>query len=309
MLAGRPVNWDDLRYFLAVAGEGSLSGAARALRVNPATVSRHVDALEERFAVRLFDRRQDGYGLTPAGEKLLARARGIEAEMFALGRAFDAEDRGLAGTVTVTSTESLTVPFLIRNLPLLQQRHPGIRLHLVNEYRMLNLSRREADVAIRLARPEQGDLTIRKIGVMGFGLYASTGYIAAHGVPASAADLRQHRVVDWLDGFPENDTVLWLRRQIGDSVPVFSTNPASARLAAARMGIGIALVPCMVAEGVTGMVRVLPDEAIPGVDLWLLVHRDLVRIARVRAVLDFIHDRAQAEADRIAGRSEVTQPE
>ena len=293
------MNWDDLRYFLAVAGEGSLSGAARALRVNPATVSRHVDALEERFAVRLFDRRQDGYGLTPAGEKLLARAA---PEMFALGRSFDAEDRGLAGTVTVTATESLTVPFLIRNLPLLEERHPGIRLHLVNEYRMLNLSRREADVAIRLARPDQGDLSIRKLGEMGFGLYASPAYIEANGAPQNAADLRHHRVIDWLDGFPENATVIWLRRQIGDTTPIFSTNPASARLAAARVGVGIALVPCMVAEGVTGIVRLLPDEVIPGVDLWLLVHRDLARLAKIRAVLDFIYDRAQAEADRIAGR-------
>ncbi len=296
------MNWDDLRYLLAVAGEGSLSGAARTLHVNPATVSRHVDALEERFAVRLFDRRQDGYGLTPAGEKLLVRARGIESEMFALGRSFDAEDRGLAGTVTVTATESLTVPFLIRNLPLLRERHPGIRLQLVNEYRMLNLSRREADVAIRLARPDQGDLSIRKLGVMGFGLYASPDYLAACGRPGTAADLRNHRVIDWLDGFPENATVLWLRRQLGDNLPVFSTNPASARLAAARQGVGIALVPCMVAEGVEGVVRLLPDEPIPGVDLWLLVHRDLARLAKVRAVLDFIYERAQAETERIAGR-------
>jgi DNA-binding transcriptional LysR family regulator len=194
------------------------------------------------------------------------------------------------------------VPFLIRNLPLLEERHPGIRLHLVNEYRMLNLSRREADVAIRLARPDQGDLSIRKIGEMGFGLYASPAYIEAYGAPQTAADLRNHRVIDWLDGFPENATVLWLRRQIGDTTPIFSTNPASARLAAARVGVGIALVPCMVAEGITGIVRLLPDEVIPGVDLWLLVHRDLARLAKVRAVLDFIYDRAQAEADRIAGR-------
>src|SRR3546814_14900083 len=89
--------------------------------------------------------------------------------MFALSRAFDAEDRGLAGSVTVTATESLTVPFLIRNLPLLEQRHPGIRLHLVNEYRMLNLSRRDADVAIRLDWPYQGDLSIRTHWTMGFG--------------------------------------------------------------------------------------------------------------------------------------------
>src|SRR3546814_9314499 len=116
---------------------------------------------------------------------------------------------------------------------------------------------------------------------MGFGLYASPDYVAAHGAPASAGELRDHRVIDWLDGFPENAVVLWLRRQIGDNIPVFSTNPASARLAAARMGVGIALVPCMVAENLSGVVRLLPDEPIPGVDLWLLVHRDLVRLAQV----------------------------
>jgi len=297
------MNWDDLRYFLAVASEGSLSGAARALRVNPATVSRHVDALEERLDVRLFDRRQDGYVLTPAGEKLNDRARGIESEMFALARAFDAEDRGLAGTVSVTATESLTVPFLIPNLPRLRDRHPGIRLQIVSEYRMLNLSRREADVAIRLARPEQGDLVVRKIGEMGFGFFASPSYLEAHGAPQSARELREHAVVDWLDGFPETAPVTWLRRQMGDRAPVFSTNPASGRAAAAAAGIGLALVPCMVGESRSDLHRVLPDLEIPPVDLWLLAHRDLTRIARVRAVLDFIGDRAQAEAARIAGRN------
>lgn len=297
------MNWDDLRYFLAVADGGSLSAAARAMKVNPATVSRHVDALESRLAVRLFDRRQDGYGLTPAGDKLLGRARQIESEMFALGRAFDAEDRGLTGTVTVTATESLTGPFLIRNLPRLSERHPGIRIGLVNEFRMLNLSRREADIAIRLARPEQGDLMIRRIGTMGFGLYASHAYVERHGVPTTAAGLRGHALIDWLDGFPENEPVSWLRRHLGDAGPVFSTNPASGRLAAARAGIGIALVPCMVTEPYEDLVRVLPDEPLPGIDLWMLVHRDLARLAKVRAVLDFIHDRSQAEADRIAGRS------
>lgn len=296
------MNWDDLRYFLAVAAEGSLSAAARTLRVNPATVSRHVDALEARFEVRLFDRRQDGYGLTEAGEKLAARARGIESEMFGLARAFDAEDRGLAGTVAVTSTESLITPFLIRNLPLLQERHPGIRLQVVNEYRFLNLSRREADVAIRMARPEQGDLVIRRIGTLGFGLFASPAYLEARGTPEAPADLAQHSVIDWLDGFPENAPVSWLRQQMAGRPAAFATNPASARLAAARAGIGIALVPFMVAEEVDGIRRVLPDVELPGVDLWLLVHRDLSRLARIRAVLDFLHERAQAEADRILGR-------
>lgn len=297
------MNWDDLRYFLAVAAEGSLSAAARTLRVNPATVSRHVDALEARFEVRLFDRRQDGYGLTEAGEKLAARARGIETEMFGLARAFDAEDRGLTGTVAVTSTESLIGPFLIRNLPLLQDRHPGIRLQVVNEYRFLNLSRREADVAIRMARPEQGDLVIRRIGTLGFGLYASPGYLEARGAPQAPGDLADHAVIDWLDGFPENAPVSWLRQQMGGRPAAFATNPASARLAAARAGIGIALVPCMVAEEVRDVVRVLPGSEIPGVDLWLLVHRDLSKLARIRAVLDFVHERAQADADRIAGRA------
>lgn len=297
------MNWDDLRYFLAVAADGSLSAAARTLRVNPATVSRHVDALEARFEVRLFDRRQDGYGLTEAGEKLATRARSIETEMFGLARSFDAEDRGLTGTVAVTSTESLIVPFLIRNLPLLQDRHPGIRLQIVNEYRFLNLSRREADVAIRMARPEQGDLVIRRIGTLGFGLYASPAYLEAHGAPRAAAEMADHAVIDWLDGFPENAPVSWLRQQMAGRPAAFATNPASARLAAARAGVGIALAPCMVAEEVRDVVRVLPGTEIPGVDLWLLVHRDLSKLARIRAVLDFIHERAQAEADRIAGRS------
>lgn len=296
------MNWDDVRYFIAVAEQGSLSAAGRHLRVNPATVGRHIDSLEDRLDVRLFDRRKDGYTLTQAGEKMLDRAQSIENEFFALKRVFDAEDRDLVGTVTVTATESLTKPFLIQNLPMLYARHPGIRMHLVNEYRSLNLSRREADVAIRLARPEQGDLVIRKIGEMGYGLYASKSYLEKRGVPEKLGDLRSHDMIDWLEDFPEVGSVSWLRRHAGSKPPIFSTNEASGRIAAVRAGIGIALVPCMMASMEPSLVRVLGHENNPFLDLWLLAHRDLARIARVRATLDFIAERAREEADFISGR-------
>ena len=296
------MDWDDLRYFVAVSAAGSLSGAARALKVNPATCGRHIDSLEAHLGARLFDRRKDGYALTVAGEKLLDRARVIETEVFALERGFDAEDRGLEGTVTVTATETLAVSFLVRNLPILRARQPGIRVHAVTEYRSLNLSRREADVAIRLVRPEQGDLIQRRIGELGYGLYASPEYLDLAGRPASAEALVEHQLIGWLDDFPEVPPVIWFRQQQAEARPGLATNQPSARLAAARAGLGITLVPCLSTLGVSGLERVLPDEIIPTVDLWLLVHRDISRLERVRVVLDFINERAKADAALLAGR-------
>ena len=173
---GRPgivKDWNDLRFFLAVARLGSLSAAARALKVDPATVGRRITSLERALSVRCFERRADGYRLTAAGRKLQQHAERVEQDLLGLSRALDAEEREVEGLVTVTASDSVALPVLIPALPMLRDMHPGIRIDLITSNRVLSLARREADVAVRTVRPEEGDLLTRKIGTMRYGLFVA----------------------------------------------------------------------------------------------------------------------------------------
>lgn len=300
------MKWDDLRYFTAVARAGSLTGAAALLRVDASTVGRHVEALERALALQLFVRRRDGYSLNAAGERLLRHARALEAEIDALHRTVVAEERLPSGTVTVTSAESMGECFLLRHLPALCARHPGLRIDLVIDSRSFDLTRREADVALRLARPTQADLKARRLGVLGYGLYASPAYLAARGQPRRVEDLRSHLVIDWTGDFGQVAPVAWWRQVTAGAQTAIRTNPAGARLRAAEAGMGVALAPCVMAADRARLVRLLPAVAIPALDIWLLAHRDTAGLARVRAVLDFLHEQAQLDASRLRGETPPT---
>jgi len=287
-------NWDDLRFFVAVAREGSLLAAARNLRVNPATVSRRIDRLEQALGRRLFHRSNMGYTISEDGERILGHAQALESEIFDLDRtAADNEDLG--GVVTVTLTEALAESFLIPLLPGLRAHYPGIRIDLIRDDRSLNLSRREADIALRLVRPKQDGLMQRKIGELGFGLYATPAYLKENGTLQNQRQLSRHRVIVWIDDYAGLGPIAWWRQAVPQP-PVFRSNSPSCRRAAAIEGLGIALLPCVMAESEPILRRVLPDLNIPPLDIWLVVHRDLARHPRFRTVIDFIADQAHRRA-------------
>ncbi len=234
-------NWDDLRFFVAVAREGSLLAAARNLRVNPATVSRRIDRLEQALGRRLFHRSNMGYTISEDGERILGHAQALESEIFDLDRtAADNEDLG--GVVTVTLTEALAESFLIPLLPGLRAHYPGIRIDLIRDDRSLNLSRREADIALRLVRPKQDGLMQRKIGELGFGLYATPAYLKENGTPQNQRQLSRHRVIVWIDDYAGLGPIAWWRQAVPQP-PVFRSNSPSCRRAAAIEGLGIAGPP------------------------------------------------------------------
>jgi DNA-binding transcriptional LysR family regulator len=297
------LNWDDLRYFLAVAERGSLSGAARALKVNPATIGRHIDALEGAFGARCFDRRMDGYVLTGAGEKLLSRARLVENEIFSLSRAFDCEDRGLVGTVVVAAAEMVTESVIIPALPRLRSQHPGIRIDLNSDKQIVNLARREADIAIQLLRPEHGDFVVRRIGTIGFGLFAAADYLESRGHPEAVDDLAGHDIIDWAEEEPSMAPAAWLRQQTGPHPAILRVNRASERLAACAAGFGITVLPFVQAKERPELVRLLLDHPIPSTDIWLLTHRSLTRVAKIRAVMDFLIGSVEQVAPILDGRA------
>ena len=294
------MDWDNLRFVLAVADAGGLSAAARALRVDTATVSRRLDALEADLNCKLFHRSRQGLKSTAAGAKLLTHARRVEGEVRALGFALSAEDRGLDGTVVITATEPIASGLVVPALAAFRARHPGIALELVSDIRALDLGRREADVALRLLRPHQGDLRLRRLGTVGYALYASQAYVDRHGMPDPRTGCAGHALIDWPVPYTIIPQVPWLREQAARATVVLRSSSAMTRLAAAASSVGVALLPRVIGDPDPRLVRV-PSEPPPVQDLWLVTHRDLARVPRIRAVLDFLGETARRAARRLNG--------
>ncbi len=295
---GARLDWDDLRFALAVADAGGLSAAGRALRVDPATIGRRLDGLEATLKCKLFHRRRQGLVPTPAGAKLIQHARRIEEEVRAVGFEMSAEDKGLAGTVVITTTEPIAAGFVAPALPDFEAKHRGIAVEVKTDIRTLDLGRREADIALRLARPTQGDLLGRKLGQVGYGLYASRDYLDRRGKPT--AGFEGHLLIDWPVDYTVIAQVPWLRKIAASATVVLRSNSAMTRRAAASSGAGIALLPCILADLDAGLVRV-QSEAPPKQDLWLVTHRDLARVPRIRVTLDYLAETAKRSARRLAG--------
>lgn len=288
-------NWDDLRVFLAVARTGSLSGAARCLGVNHSTVFRRISGFETTLGVRLFERLPTGYALTLAGEETLAAAERIEADIATLDRTVTGQDQRPSGTIRITATDLLAVAVLPRHIAAFRAEWPGIEIEVVVADSMLDLARREADVALRIGNPVQETLVGRRVGRLAFAVYAAvhTG-VRGPGDPAHG---------DWIGyGSAHGPLSRSLARWWPQMRQVYRTNSITAAHAAARAGIGLAALPCVLADCDPELVRAtsLPEEFM--LDLWLLTHEDLRNTARVRNFLDFMAAALTTDADLLEGR-------
>ncbi|MCF3595020.1 LysR family transcriptional regulator [Rhodobacteraceae bacterium LMO-12] len=275
-------NWDDLRVFLAVARAGSLSGAARRLGVNHSTVFRRIAGLEETLGVRLFERLATGYALTPAGEETLGIVECIEADVATLDRTVTGQDLRLSGTVRITATDMLAFWLLPDLLRQFRESYPGIEVEIVVGNETLNLSRRETDIALRIGNTPPETLVGRRVGRLDFAIYGAPDYCAAH----TDTDLAQH---DWI-GFDSAHAPLTrqLEKLVPGLCPTVRSNSVACAVRLAKAGLGLAVLPCAIADQKRDLTRVaeLPDNL--GLDLWLLTHEDLRHTARIRAVLDFM---------------------
>jgi len=293
------MDWDHLRLVLAVADAGGLSQAARALQVDPATITRRLDAVEAHLRCKLFHRSRRGVEPTAAGTKLIALARRMDAEVRALGLSLSAEDRGLSGSVVITATEAVAAGLVAPALPEFRRRHPGITVEIATDIRLFDLGRREADIALRLSRPLQGDLKLRRLGAVGYALYAAPAYLAERGQPQAADGFAGHDLIDWPADYTVIAQVPWLRGLAFAATVVMRSNSASARAAAAAAGSGIALLPRLTADADAGLVRL--GFTAPAQELWLVSHRDLAQVPRVRAMLDYLAAVARAAGPLLAG--------
>lgn len=286
------LDWNDLRYFLAVAREGSTLAAGRALRTSQTTVARRVAALERALGFPLFEKRQAGYTLTPAGEELIERASKVEGSARAFSEAAAAHGRDLHGTVRITSEDIYMNGLLSPLLRDLHELHPEIMIELDAGQEMRDLGEGEADVALRSSSTHQPPgLVGRQLGKDDWTLYCSRSYAERHGTPASVDDLKSHAIVGGGGGNLWRHYQSWLQ-QLGleDRVAMHHAN-STGLLSAVRSGLGIAVLPCVVADADHDLIRCIPPRADHGRVLWLLTHERVRHEPRVRTVIDFLYER------------------
>lgn len=294
-------DWDDLRFFLAVARSGRLTAAARRLGADHATVSRRITSLEESLKAKLFERRPQGYALTGHGEQLLAKAESMETEALAIQSEIGGADMALSGTVRIGAPDGFGSSFLAPRFAGFAKAYPGLELQLIAMPRLLSLSKREADVAITLAPPKEGKVVARKLCDYRLGLYASQAYLDAMPKITAAEDLFAHRIVGYIDDLiftPELDyldeVAKGLRAQIQSSSVLAQMNAVAA-------GAGIGVIHHFMAVDEPRLVPVLPESISITRSFWLLVHADLKDVARVRAVVDFVVRESKANRALLMG--------
>jgi len=277
--------WDDARIFLAIARHGTLSGAAISLGMGVATVSRRLDRLETVLAVPLFSRHQSGYRLTDDGQALLERAEALEHA----GHAFaaSAQNQGrIAGSVRLATAENLANPLIIPSLDRLFSLHPDLRIEIVSGVRTVNLHRRDADLAVRMLKPEVGNVMIKRLGSLGFGLYGAHSYVHARRAGPQATTFDDDVFIGWTESYRHLPAAKWITRALRARTCKVETNTLSAQLTAAAAGLGLAILPHYLARR-AGLVCLLPQI---GADqpIWLVIHADLAHSRRVRAVADHL---------------------
>jgi DNA-binding transcriptional LysR family regulator len=284
--------WDDLRYFLAFARAGSMQGAAKALGVNQSTVQRRIAELEERVGRRLVERHVGSYRLTALGEELRPAAEGVEVAVAAFERDLAARDKGLTGTVRLTCGSGVAA--CLRRTPLIDAfhaRHPGLRVELVISDRVLDLSKWEAEIAIRAAirdgEPKDETLIRRKIADVSWSVYASRGYLERYGRPDGSEDLKSHLVIGCDGPIADYPGARWQRSVAHHATIATRCDHWQGLILAVRTGAGLAALPHFQGENESDLVRVIDDIGLV-LPCYLLMHRDMQHTPRVRAFADFV---------------------
>lgn len=291
-------DWADIRLFLAILDQGSLIAAAEYLGLTQPTVGRRLSAMEARFGTALFVRAGRRMQLTDAGKAILDSARRMEIEMLAIERNLEAQSTALCGEVTISATEGTGTEWLTPVLLDFHREYPEIMLNVQIESRAVDLIHREADIALRLGRPEQPELIARRLVTVGFGLYASQAYLDSAPPLRTLEDLSSHQRVGLRT--PGNRERMFEILPTADTLTgtyTYVSNSPAAQMVAVQAGFGIGMVSHRWAAMAGKLVRVLPGYNAAEIDLWLVTHEDLRHSARIRAAFDFIAKRALADAD------------
>ena len=274
-------DWEDLRHFTVFAQEKSLSGAARQLKVDHATVARRIAALEGALQLKLVERRPRAYFLTPDGERIAELGRRMELESLAVQRTASAGQSSISGEVAVSAPPAMTAALIAPQLPALRSKYPDLHLRLDADTRNVSLVRREADIVIRLSRPVDEELVVRKIAKVTFSLYAAPTYPAARDATGRAC-------IAYDTSMDDTPQQRWLLAQLGDAPIVLRSNDLAVQAAAVVAGVGIAVLPDFMGDGDRRLIR-LPHVG-PALEreVWIAVHSDLRHAPRIQAVTAFL---------------------
>ena len=287
-------DWNDLRGFLAVARSGRLTAAAARIGLDHSTLSRRIGALEHGLKAKLFDRSPSGYTLTEQGRRLLPIAEEMERLSIGAAEAVGGTATAVEGVVRIGSPEGFGSYFLAPRVAGLKQRFPELTVQLVAASAVFSLSRRDADVVVAVSRPPAGRLTASRLIDYDLALYAAPSYLAAHPPIRSAEDLRSHLFVSYIGEllhFPELD---FLQHVAPGGATSLESSNLVAQTKATLAGAGLCVLPAFLARQEPGLVRVLADQVCLTRSLWLIVHQDLAELARIRAVLRFIHEEVES---------------
>ena len=295
----RGLVWDDTRVFLAVARHGTLTGAASTLGLGIATLSRRIERLERALNLPLFLRQQSGYKLTEEGAGLLEKAEALEAAAAAFTS--DADVRAqMNGTVRLATAENIATNLILPALPAFYESYPGIKIELVTDIATVNLHRRDADLALRMVKPERGNVTFRRVGILGFGVYASQDYAKSRNFSTGSANFEADTFITWDEMQSHLPAARWIERILQGREPSLTTTSLAAQVAAAKAGLGLAVLPHFLA--VDAQLSCIESDI--GVDqsIYLAIHSDLQLSRRTRAVADFLSDLVARNSTRLSGK-------
>lgn len=302
----RKLNYDDLRFLLAVSETGSTLAAARALQVSQSTVSRRIAGLEQDLAVELFDKRPSGYMLTEIGLALVGPAEDVRNAMTAFSNALESASREIRGNVRFTTNDVFASRFLPLILSRLKALHPNIGLDVVTTDQRLDLLRGDADIALRAApRPTEAGLVGMRIADDLWSLYCSRAYAEKYGVPREVGELRQHALIAIDPHVKSHPMVDWTRENYPEQAIVVRQNTVAAALASIRNGLGIGLFSEFIASGDADLVRCFRPSMPPAAEIWLVTQERLRHTPRVRAVMDVVKEVLTHYAASVPTRSEA----
>lgn len=286
-------NWDDLKAFLAMARSGRLTVAARQMRVDHSTLSRHIAALEHAVGARLFDRRAVGFVLTAEGERLLAEAEAMETMAIRIGAKLSSMSTGLAGTVRLGTPEGFGTYFLAPRLRELTQEHPNLVIELVANPRHFSLLKREADLAIAMSRPAQGRLVAEKLTDYELGVFAADSYLRASGPIISRADLEAQRWIGYVEDLMWTEELHYLPKISPNLTPHLRISNVISQMEAIVGGVGIGVLPCFMARTQPNLVRVQAQEIRLTSAYWMINHSETRDLARVKLMSQFMRQQAR----------------
>jgi DNA-binding transcriptional LysR family regulator len=302
------INWDDLKYLLAVARNGSTLAAGKVLGTSQSTVQRRLDALERQLGRQLVARHQTGYRLTELGKRMQAYAEGVEQAVAAFERGLAASDDKITGSVRVTCPEA--VGYRLMRSPLIEtfnQRYPELRVEFIMSDRLLDLAKGEADVAIRVAPSPERNLFGRKIAESPWALYASRSYVKRHRQIEQLSDINRHAIIKFEGALATVRAAGWLHSVAPNAKVAARSSNVPALLLAVKSGAGVAPMPTVVGDSESDLVRILgplPELTTP---FYLLIHDDMKNTPRVRAFFDFLIEHLKLIRPMLTGET-ISQP-